>query len=290
MARDRPRQRAGPLWLEPVAPTAVVGHLMINLRYHIVSLIAVFLALGIGVAMGSTFLDRATVDNLNGQLEASSSASASRDTEIERAADRPAGRRGAPAGAGRAGRGAARRPPRSGARGGRGLEGVDEADVNGAIELAPGRRRRRAGRSGGSRSACCSARTQTSPTWPACSRDVAGSRSPAPLDDRGARLATLRDRRRPWCRRRTQDDAEAGEVDDGAARPPGARDAPGPSGQPDTATSTPGASSRRSAPDEDLESPRGDPDPGPDRGRVHRFVARPGRTGGRPTLPEACAW
>jgi hypothetical protein len=37
---------------------------MINIRYHIVSITAVFLALGIGVALGSTFLDRATVDVL----------------------------------------------------------------------------------------------------------------------------------------------------------------------------------------------------------------------------------
>ena len=42
---------------------------MINLRYHIVSLTAVFLAIGIGLTLGSTFLDRATVENLNGQLE-----------------------------------------------------------------------------------------------------------------------------------------------------------------------------------------------------------------------------
>lgn len=38
---------------------------MINFRYHIVSITAVFLALGIGVALGSTFLDRATVDLLD---------------------------------------------------------------------------------------------------------------------------------------------------------------------------------------------------------------------------------
>ena len=31
---------------------------MINLRYHIVSITAVFLALGIGTALGGTFLDR----------------------------------------------------------------------------------------------------------------------------------------------------------------------------------------------------------------------------------------
>lgn len=38
---------------------------MINLRYHIVSITAVFLALGIGVMLGSTFLDRYTVDQLD---------------------------------------------------------------------------------------------------------------------------------------------------------------------------------------------------------------------------------
>lgn len=37
---------------------------MINLRYHIVSITAVFLALGIGVALGGTFLDRYTFDIL----------------------------------------------------------------------------------------------------------------------------------------------------------------------------------------------------------------------------------
>lgn len=42
---------------------------MINLRYHIVSITAVFLALGIGLTLGSSFLDRVTVDNLKNQLE-----------------------------------------------------------------------------------------------------------------------------------------------------------------------------------------------------------------------------
>lgn len=41
---------------------------MINIRYHIVSITAVFLALGIGVALGSTFLDRATVNVLDSQI------------------------------------------------------------------------------------------------------------------------------------------------------------------------------------------------------------------------------
>ena len=38
---------------------------MINIRYHIVSITAVFLALGIGTALGSTFLDRYTVNLLD---------------------------------------------------------------------------------------------------------------------------------------------------------------------------------------------------------------------------------
>jgi hypothetical protein len=42
---------------------------MINLRYHIVSLVAVFLALGLGIVMGSTVIDRVTVDALNNRLD-----------------------------------------------------------------------------------------------------------------------------------------------------------------------------------------------------------------------------
>ena len=42
---------------------------MINLRYHIISITAVFLALGIGVALGSTLIERATVDTLNDRLD-----------------------------------------------------------------------------------------------------------------------------------------------------------------------------------------------------------------------------
>lgn len=41
---------------------------MINIRYHIISLTAVFLALGIGLTLGSSFLDRVTVDTLQRQL------------------------------------------------------------------------------------------------------------------------------------------------------------------------------------------------------------------------------
>jgi hypothetical protein len=42
---------------------------VIDFRYHIVSLIAVFLALGIGVVMGTTVIERAIVSRLEGQLD-----------------------------------------------------------------------------------------------------------------------------------------------------------------------------------------------------------------------------
>ena len=43
---------------------------MINLRYHIVSITAVFLALGIGLVFGAAFIDRATVEALDRNLRA----------------------------------------------------------------------------------------------------------------------------------------------------------------------------------------------------------------------------
>lgn len=42
---------------------------MLSFRFHIVSLIAVFLALAIGIATGSTFVDRAIVDNLQDRVD-----------------------------------------------------------------------------------------------------------------------------------------------------------------------------------------------------------------------------
>jgi Copper transport outer membrane protein, MctB len=42
---------------------------VLNLRYHIVSLVAVFLALGIGIIMGSSFISRVTVDQLRKRLD-----------------------------------------------------------------------------------------------------------------------------------------------------------------------------------------------------------------------------
>ncbi len=41
---------------------------MVNLRYHIVSIVAVFLAIGIGIVMGTTVVDRVTVEALNSRL------------------------------------------------------------------------------------------------------------------------------------------------------------------------------------------------------------------------------
>jgi Copper transport outer membrane protein, MctB len=42
---------------------------MINFRFHVVSIVAVFLALAIGIAMGTTVIDKVTVDTLRSQLE-----------------------------------------------------------------------------------------------------------------------------------------------------------------------------------------------------------------------------
>jgi hypothetical protein len=42
---------------------------MINFRFHIASLIAVFLALAVGVVMGSTVIDRAIVDSLRNRID-----------------------------------------------------------------------------------------------------------------------------------------------------------------------------------------------------------------------------
>ncbi|MEJ7845581.1 MAG: copper transporter [Acidimicrobiales bacterium] len=46
----------------------IEGSALINLRYHIVSITAVFLALGIGLAFGAAFIDRATVGTLDANL------------------------------------------------------------------------------------------------------------------------------------------------------------------------------------------------------------------------------
>src|SRR5437899_100775 len=41
---------------------------MVNFRFHVISLVAVFLALGVGVLMGSTAIDQATVKGLKNNL------------------------------------------------------------------------------------------------------------------------------------------------------------------------------------------------------------------------------
>jgi hypothetical protein len=59
---------------------------MINFRFHIVSLTAVLLALGIGLVLGTTFLDDATIDTLENQLddlEADLDRTEARNAELE---------------------------------------------------------------------------------------------------------------------------------------------------------------------------------------------------------------
>ncbi len=60
---------------------------MINFRYHIVSLTAVLLALGIGLMLGTTFLDQATVDALKDrQAELESDVRRTNDRNSDQAA------------------------------------------------------------------------------------------------------------------------------------------------------------------------------------------------------------
>ena len=63
---------------------------MINLRYHIVSIAAVFLALAIGLALGSTFVDSVLVSNLESrvdQLQADTQDAIDRSAEAEAVRD-----------------------------------------------------------------------------------------------------------------------------------------------------------------------------------------------------------
>ena len=57
---------------------------MINFRFHLVSLTAIFLALGIGIAVGATVVDRATVDFLETRLEGVEQRLDDTDTENDR--------------------------------------------------------------------------------------------------------------------------------------------------------------------------------------------------------------
>ena len=64
---------------------------MINLRFHIVSLVAVFLALAIGIAVGATVVDQGLVSQSQRRIESldrtlEDRASAIRDLKLEKAA------------------------------------------------------------------------------------------------------------------------------------------------------------------------------------------------------------
>lgn len=57
---------------------------MVNFRFHLVSVIAVFLALGLGVVMGSTVVDQAIVDRLDREIDDVRAESAARRAENQR--------------------------------------------------------------------------------------------------------------------------------------------------------------------------------------------------------------
>ena len=57
---------------------------MINFRFHLVSLTAIFLALGIGIAVGATVVDRATVDFLETRLKGVEARLDTTDTQNEK--------------------------------------------------------------------------------------------------------------------------------------------------------------------------------------------------------------
>ena len=61
---------------------------MINFRFHLVSLIAVFLALGLGILVGSSVVDRVIVDRLDHEINTVKAESKSARTEIGRLTDR----------------------------------------------------------------------------------------------------------------------------------------------------------------------------------------------------------
>ncbi|MGQ0803596.1 MAG: copper transporter [Actinomycetota bacterium] len=64
---------------------------MINFRFHLVSLIAVFLALALGVVMGATVIDQAIVDSLNTRIDDvrdEANAQRSENSDLRRELDR----------------------------------------------------------------------------------------------------------------------------------------------------------------------------------------------------------
>jgi hypothetical protein len=60
---------------------------LINFRYHIISLVAVFLALGLGVALGSAFIDTAVVNRLEQNIETLSNQKNDLQAEVDRLDD-----------------------------------------------------------------------------------------------------------------------------------------------------------------------------------------------------------
>jgi hypothetical protein len=60
---------------------------VINFRYHIISLVAVFLALGLGVALGSAFIDTAVVNRLEQNIETLSNQKNDLQAEVDRLDD-----------------------------------------------------------------------------------------------------------------------------------------------------------------------------------------------------------
>jgi hypothetical protein len=60
---------------------------MVNFRFHLISLIAVFLALGLGILVGSTVVDEAIVDGLRGEIDDAKEESSSVKAENDRLKD-----------------------------------------------------------------------------------------------------------------------------------------------------------------------------------------------------------
>ena len=54
---------------------------MIHFRYHLISIVAVFLALGIGIVMGSTVIDKAIVNGLENRIDSAERNSIERKQE-----------------------------------------------------------------------------------------------------------------------------------------------------------------------------------------------------------------
>ena len=97
-ARRHARQRAAaPLAAQPVDLPPLRARLMINIRYHVYSLVAVFLALAIGVAAGSTVVQRSVVDNLRstqGRIEQNLDELEAQNAELQERTDALEGREG----------------------------------------------------------------------------------------------------------------------------------------------------------------------------------------------------